>query len=148
MQVLLLIDVRNLGKKGQVVTVADGFALNALLPTKKAIPATAGVVAKVEERIQAEAQKKLKNETEAQELKQRIEKRTLTIKCKAGSDNKLFGAVREKEIAEIVSRELGTQVEKSQIKIPEIIKTLGQYTIEVKFSASSKAQVKIEIVKL
>ncbi len=148
MQVLLLSDVAKLGKKGQIVNVAEGFAMNALFPAKKAVPATSGVVAKLEEKAKAEVQKHAKLEAQAEEFKTRIEKRVLSLKCKSGADGKLFGAIREKEIAEAVSKELGTVVEKSQVVLSGAIKTLGDFTCTVKFSSKVLASVKLHITAL
>lgn len=147
MKVLMLQDVAKVGKKGQIVDVSDGFALNALLPQKKAVPATGDIVAKVEDAAKGAAQKAAKEKAWAEELKARIEKKTISLQVKAGPDGKLFGAVREKDIADKLSKDVGREIDKSHIKI-STVRTLGEHLAKVTLGGGVMANLKINITPL
>jgi large subunit ribosomal protein L9 len=145
MQVLLLQDIKGLGKKGEIVKVADGFATNSLIPQKKAALATPGIQAKVNAEIKNQLQKAAKLEKDSNELKEKIERKTFTVHAKVADGGHLFGAIREQQIAEAVTKSLGKNIEKSQVVMPEPIKTVGEFAVVIKLG-SVQAKAKIVIV--
>ena len=132
MKVILLKDIKSLGKKGDMVTVSDGYARNFLLPQKAAAEATA---AALNELSSKEAAKKHKIETEkkeATELKAQLESKTVIIAIASGSDSKLYGSVTSKEIAEKLESDFGISLDKRKIVLDKPIKQYGTYALDVK----------------
>lgn len=148
MQVILLKDVSGVGRKGEVKSVSDGYANNFLIAKGLAKAATAQIKAKLAKEAK-DAQVKAHNlQEQARKLAGELEKRTFTVRAKVGEQGKLFGAVREKDIAESISRKLNHPIEKSQIVIPSPIRTTGQYTVQVKLPQGVSASTKINIEAL
>ena len=144
MEVILLEDVKSLGKKNQVVKVNDGYARNFLFPKKLAVEATAVNKNSVEIHNKAEEAKRKAEKAKALEDKKALEDRSLTIKAK-GSQSKLFGAITSKEIAEALEKESGLSIDKKKISVTNI-KTYGAYTAEVKLYPEIAAKVTVNIV--
>ena len=132
MKVVLLQDVKSIGKKDQIVNVSDGYARNFLFPRKLAKEATTGAVNDVKIKESAKAHHKQEEINAATEIKNKINDQIITLKAKAGKEGKLFGAVTSKEIAEAVNN-FGVEIDKKQIIMESNIKSLGKYTIEAKF---------------
>ena len=132
MKVILLEDVKALGKKGQIVNVSDGYARNFLMPRKLASPATADVLNA--KKIADEAtQRRMRLEKEAAEkLAKELKDLPVHIKAKAGSGGKLFGSVTAKEIAEEMKKQHQVDVQKNKIVLEETIKNFGTYEVKVK----------------
>lgn len=147
MQVLLLTDVAKLGKKGSVVEVAAGFAENFLFPKRMAIKTDEKLREQLENEAKKQDAKATKLLAKAQNFKTRVEGRNFTIHAKVGENNHLFGAVREKDIAEKISQEMETRIDKIQIHIPEPIKALGQHVVKLKLASNIEASIKINVVK-
>jgi large subunit ribosomal protein L9 len=146
MKVILLETIEKLGKVGEMVEVKPGYARNYLIPFGKAIFATPQAEAEVQKKI---AELKAKEETEQAELAKFAEKiaaTPITIPVKVGEEGKLFGSVTTAEIAEILSKEAKTEIEKSQIEIPEPIKALGDYEVTIHLGHGISAKVKISVV--
>ncbi len=144
MEVILLEDVKSLGKKNQTVKVSDGYARNFLFPKKLAVEATAVNKNAVDIHNKAEAQKRSAEKAKAEEDKKTLEAMSLTIKAK-GSQSKLFGAITSKEIAEALAKQSGLSFDKKKIGIANI-KTYGTYTAEVKIYPEIAAKVTVNIV--
>lgn len=133
MKVILLQDVKSIGKKGELKDVSDGYARNFLLPRKLAKEANAQAM---NEFKNAEAAKeyKIKRETEkAQENAQALSGKTVKITAKAGQNGKLFGSVTAKELAEEIGRQYGVEVDKRKVALDSDIKAFGTYNFDVKF---------------
>jgi len=131
MKVVLTQDVKSLGKKGELVSVAEGYARNFLFPRKLAMEANAQALGELKNR-EAAAQHKLEVETAAaQAAAQALEGQTVKLLAKAGSQGRLFGSVTAKEVAEQLHKELGVEVDKRKITI-EDIKAYGTYPAEIK----------------
>lgn len=145
MQVILREDIDKLGKIGDVVKVADGYARNYLVPMKKAIEATPKNVHAMDhaKKMVADRLRKLKKEAtvEADKLKGI----SVTIKAKAGEEGKLFGAVTSKDIAEAVLAQ-GIQIDRKKIVLEEPIKRVGDYTVTVKVHTDIAAEIKLSVV--
>ncbi len=145
MQVILREDIDTLGKIGDVVKVADGYARNYLVPMKKAIEATPKNVHAMDhaKKMVSDRLRKLKKEaaTEADKIKAV----SVLIKVKTGEEGKLFGAVTSKDIAEAVKAQ-GVDIDKRKIVLDEPIKRVGDYTVTVKLHTDITADIKVSVV--
>jgi len=147
MRVILLQDVKNLGKKNEVVDVAGGYARNFLLPKKLAIEASKGKVKEIKEKKKIAKEKEKKNITEARAMAEKMEGLKVTIGAKTGDTGKLFGSVGSKDIAEVLNKKYGFKIDKRKIELKEAIKELGVYPAVVKIYPSIKAKIIVEVVK-
>ena len=132
MKVVLLADVKGSGKKGELVTVSDGYARNFLFPRNLAKEANAQAMNELrnrEESIRFKIETEKKN---AQKTADTINGKTVKLTAKAGQGGRLFGAVTAKEIAEELKRSLGVEVDKRKIALDNDIKAFGTYECEVK----------------
>ncbi len=145
MQVILREDIDNLGKIGDLVKVAPGYARNFLVPNKKAIEATPKNVHAMEhaKKMVADRLRKLKKEAAADA--DRIKALAITIKAKAGEEGKLFGSVTSMDIAEAMKAQ-GVAIDRRKIVLDEPIKRLGDHTITVKLHADVTADFKLTVV--
>lgn len=144
MQVILKENLKNLGKVGDIVSVKDGYARNYLIPRGLAINATSKNLRALEhaKRVVMEKAKKLVNT--AQSLAEKISATDITIKAKAGEEDKLFGSVTAIDIAEAL-KEKGLEVDRKKIVIEEPIKRLGQHTVYVKLHPEVTAQLIVKV---
>jgi large subunit ribosomal protein L9 len=147
MKVILTEDVRGTGKKGDKVTVKDGYGRNFLVPKGLAVPALEGNVKRLDSLIKNLQNKKTRELKSAEDLKAKLEEVSLVIKMKAGDDGKLFGSVTHKDIAEAIKKTAGIEIDKKLIRIEEPIKMTGTYTVEVHIQQDVNAGVKIEVEK-
>ena len=146
MQVILLEDVKGLGKKGSVANVSDGHARNYLLPKKLAVQATDSNLKALEKKNAAEAAEREEERLEAVELKKRIEAAgAVVIKGKAGDGGKLFGAITNKDVADSFEKEYGIAIDKKKIVLGENIKQAGSYKAELKLYPEVSAILKITV---
>ena len=143
-QVILLEDVAGQGRKGEIVTVSDGYAHNFLLKNKKGVLATAEELQKIENRKKKEAKKFEEDKNKALELKKLLESKVIKISVKAGENGKLFGAITSKEVAAHIKEDLGLEIDKK--KIEANIKALGPDEVHVKLFPDVKAVVKVNVV--
>ena len=143
-QVILLEDVAGQGRKGEIVSVSDGYAHNFLLKNKKAVLATAEELQKIENRKKKEAKKHEEERQKAIEVKKILEGKVLTISVKSGENGKLFGAITSKEIASQIKEELNLDIGKK--KIEANIKSLGTDEVSIKLFADVKAILKVNVV--
>ena len=146
MKVILKADIERLGKVGEVVTVAAGYARNFLMPRELAFEATEKNLARVEvdKKRYVKVQAKARLDAEAQAAK--LAALSLTIRQPAGESDKLFGTVTTMDIAAALAKE-GFSIDKKQITIEEPIKTLGIYTVPVKLAPEVSAAVKVWVVR-
>lgn len=145
MKVILLQDVKSIGKKGDLCNVSDGYARNFLLPRKLAKEANAQAM---NEFKNAEAAKeyKVKKETEkAQENAKALSGKTVKIPAKAGQNGKLFGSVTAKELAEEIAKQYGVEVDKRKIALENDIKAFGTYNFDVKFYNGISASMSVVV---
>ncbi|MCR5835847.1 MAG: 50S ribosomal protein L9 [Lachnospiraceae bacterium] len=148
MKVILLEDVKALGKKGQVVNVNDGYARNFILPKKLGVEATNKNMNDL--KLQKANQDKVAAEklADAKVLAEKLEKSSIEIKIKAGTGDKVFGSISAKEIAAEVSKQLGLEVDKKKVQLPEPIKTMGEHTVTIKLHTEVTATLKVEVKPL
>ena len=139
MKVILNIDVKDLGKKGELVNVSDGYAKNYLIPRKIAKQADAGAMNELKNREAATAYRIAQEKAAAEKNAATLEGKTITVKANAGANGKLFGSVTSKEIAERIKEEFGIEIEKKKI-VSEDIRQYGTYPFTVKLYTGIQAQ--------
>jgi large subunit ribosomal protein L9 len=144
MEVILRESIDSLGRAGQVVKVADGYARNYLLPRKLAYPATAGNLKVIEFERQSLLRKEAKQKDEAEKLKEMLEKVELTIRRKVGEQDALYGSVTNSDVAEELEKK-GFTIEKRKIHMDDHIKTIGDFQIPVRLFAGVTAHVKLKV---
>lgn len=145
MRVILKAEVRGLGRPGDVKDVADGYARNYLLPKGLAIEATGGELRHLAQERQAEKTKKDRAHLDAEELAKRLTETTLVFKLKAGDKGKTFGSVTAKEVAEALSKEAKTAIDKTNVVLHEPLRTLGIHKVEVRLLADVRPNVTVVI---
>ncbi len=146
MKVILKEDVKNLGKMGAIVNVAEGYARNYLVPKKLAVEAITENIKALEHQKKAIQEKAKKIKNSAQTLSEKISSLNLTIKAKAGEEDKLFGSITSMDIAAALKNE-GIEIDKKKISLEEPIKRLGAYTVSVKVHQEIAAQLNITVVQ-
>ena len=146
MQIVLKEDIDKLGRRGEIVKVADGYARNYLLPLGKALPATAGNLKVIEREKRRYVVRLTKEKEENQTLAARIQALSLTLVRKVGESDVLYGSVTSGDVAESLSKE-GIVVDKRRIQLSEPIKSLGIYTIPIRLHPEVTAEVKVWVVK-
>ena len=129
MKVLLNQTVAKLGKAGEIVNVADGYAKNYLIPKKLAVAATKQVLAQWETQKKSQEIRQAKAEVEAQALAKELSKKTFTLSEKAGENGKLFGAVTTADVAEALKAQFDLDVDKKKIVLDEPIKSFGAFDV-------------------
>ena len=145
MKIILLNDVKNVGKKGEVKEVADGYARNFLIKNKLAVPATEQSQAILESQIQQKADAEAKAIEDAKALKTQLANITLTFTLKTGDKGKTFGSVSSKQIAEELLKQHKITLDKRKIVENEALNTLGTTILDVHLHRTVTAQLKIVI---
>ena len=135
MKVILLCDVKGQGKKDQIVDVSDGYARNFLLPQKKAVIADAKTTGELKSKEEAKQFKIEEDRKAAKARADKIKGIKIDIQMGHGADGRLYGAVTAKDIAEALSKKIGTDVDKRKITLKENIKAYGNYSVDIKILA-------------
>jgi large subunit ribosomal protein L9 len=146
MEVILLVDIASLGQSGDLVKVADGYARNFLIPKGRAVQATSKKLKALEHEKRLVQDQLDKSVRDSERLAKRIEEYSCTISKSVGESGKLFGAVTSKEIEQNLT-ENGFPVDRKSIHLEEPIKSLGIYTVPIKLSADTTANLKVWVVK-
>lgn len=146
MKVILLEDVKSLGKKDEIVNVNDGYARNYILPKKLGLEATPANLNAL--KLQKANEKKLEEERyqDALAVKAKIESMKVEIKVKVGDNGKLFGAISSKEVAAEVSKKYGIEIDKKKLQLADGMKSLGEYTCKVKLHPKVAADLKVVLL--
>ena len=142
MKVILLQDVKSLGKKDQIVEVNDGYARNFILPKKLGVEASSGNLNTLKLQKANEAKVAAENLAKAKEFAEELSKLTVVVKMKAGEGGRAFGSVSSKEIEEEKKKQHGVEIDKKKIVLPEAIKAFGAYEITVKLHPEVQAKLK------
>ena len=145
MKVFLLQDVKAQGKKGQMITVSDGYARNFLLPRKLAVEATADALNSKKNADEAAAFHAAEDKKAALALKEKLAKTPVKIKAKAGSAGRLFGSVTTKEIAEALKTQHGVDLPKTRLELSEPIKSFGTYRVKAKLYTEVAGEVIVQV---
>ncbi|MGE5632706.1 MAG: 50S ribosomal protein L9 [Caulobacteraceae bacterium] len=147
MKVVLLQDVKDLGKKEDLVNVSDGYARNFLFPRKLAVEATSGKLREIQDKKSAEKNRKDNELQNAKQLAEKLNKVEIKLKSKAGENGKLFGSITGKDIADAIKAQYKIEVDKKKVVLHDSLKTLGTYEVEVKVYPEVSAKVKVSIVE-
>ena len=145
MKVILLEDVKSLGKKGQLVEVNAGYARNFILPKKLGIEATSKNINDLKLQKQNEEKVAQEHLEAAQELAKKLEAAKVELKIKTGEGGRTFGSVSSKEIAIAVKEQLGYDLDKKKIQIKEEIRTPGMHLVPVKLHQKVTAELKVHV---
>jgi len=145
MKVILLQDVKDLGKKDSIVNVSDGYARNFLFPKKVAVEASEGALKTIADKKSSEANKKNMELQAAKDLADKLNKIEVTIKTKTGDNGKLFGSITNKDIAELIKSKHKIEIDKKKIIMNDAIKAVGTYQVEVKVYPEVSAKVKVTV---
>jgi large subunit ribosomal protein L9 len=146
MKVILRDDVEKLGTAGNIINVADGYARNFLFPRNLAVPASKGNVRSIDEIKKQKQFRENKRKKDAQRLKDKLEKLSLTAEVQTGEEDKVFGSVTAANIASLLEKQ-GVEIDRRKIVLEEPLKALGVYNIEIKLAPEVVAGVKLWIVK-
>ena len=145
MKVVLRSDLDQVGKKGDIVDVADGYGRNYLLPKGLAFPANGAVEAQAAKMRQSRDVRDASDRAAAQEVASQLVPQVVTITARAGAEGKLFGSVTSQDIAEFLGRN-GIKIERRRIHLDEPIKTLGTHLVPAKLHAEVEFPVTVEVV--
>jgi len=147
MKVLLVKDVKDQGKAGDIVNVSDGYARNYLLARKLAVPAEGKALNEALQKKQSEAYRLEKKKAKAQADKETLDTATVHVKVRAGESGKIFGSVTSKEIAQSLC-DMGYEIDKKDVELKEPIKQLGRTMVEVKLFTGIIARVNVVVEAL
>ncbi|MFT9496515.1 50S ribosomal protein L9 [Anaerosolibacter sp.] len=146
MKVILLKDVKGMGKAGDVVNASDGHARNYLFPRGLAKEATEGGMKVLEKQKAAEERKKQEELAEAKALADKISQLTVNLKGKAGDGGRLFGSITSKDIAEALEKQHKIKIDKRKMHLDNPIRELGAVFVEIKVYPEVTARFKVEVV--
>ena len=146
MKVILLENVKGVGKKDEIINANDGYARNFLFPKNLAIEANSTNLSKLKSKQDSASFKKSEEKKNAEEMKEKLSKKVLKINVKAGENGKIFGGVTAKEISEQLKKQYNYNIDKKKIDIKETIKTIGMFTIDLKLFEGVVGKLKIHII--
>lgn len=148
MKVLLLQDVKTIGKKDEIHEVSDGYARNFLLPRKMAVTADAGALNVAKTKSDAKAHHAAEALAAAQELAEKIKDQTVVLKAKGGAAGKLYGKITSKDVAAALSQKIGTEVDKRKVELSRDIKDFGTTECSVRLHPGVVAPFKVKVEEL
>ena len=146
MKVILLDNIKGVGKKDEIINASDGYARNYLFPKKLAVEATKENLGKLESKNEANKLKKQNEKNDAIEVANKLKELVLTIKVKAGENGKIFGGVTSKEISENLKEQYKIEIDKKKIEVKETIKNIGRFTINIKLYEGVNAKLRVNII--
>lgn len=145
MKILLRADVDNLGKKGDLVEVADGYARNYLVPRGLALQASRGAQKQADAMRRNRDARDRREREAAEALAAQFNGRTISVKARAGGEGRLFGSVTNNDIAEAIERQTGAEIDRRKIELAEPIKELGGFDLQVRLHADVDASIHVEV---
>lgn len=143
MKVILLADVKGQGKKGELINTSDGYARNFLFPRNLAKPADASSIKEIESKKESEAFHFAEEKKKALETKEYLSDKQVVLKTTGGSDGRLYGAVTNKDISELIEKNFSLKIDKKNITVSDTIKTVGEYTVKIKLFQGVVADLKV-----
>ena len=146
MKVILCADIKNVGKKDQVINASDGYARNFLFPKKLAVPADKENMSKLQAKQDSKQYKRDLELEEAKKIASKLGEITLKIKTKSGENGKIFGSITSKEIVQNLEEQFKIVVDKKKVNLKEPIKSLGTTNVELKLFEGVNAKLKVMVV--
>ena len=146
MKVILLDNIKGVGKKDEIINASDGYARNFLFPKKLAVEANNENLNKLKAKKQSEQYKKDVDKANAEKIASQLNDITLSIKVKAGENGKIFGGVTSKEISEELKKQYKLEIDKKKIVLNENIKNIGSFDISVKLYEGVTGKLKVKTV--
>ncbi len=147
MKVILLQDVKSLGKKGEIVNVSDGYARNMILPKKLGVEATSKNMNDLKLQNQHAEKVAQENYEAAVKLAEEIKDKQVTVKIKAGEGGRIFGSVSTKEIAAAAREQLDLELDKKKMQLTESLKSLGVHEVPIKLHPKVTATLRVKVVE-
>jgi large subunit ribosomal protein L9 len=147
MKVILLEDVKNVGKKGTIINAKDGYARNFLFPKNLAIEATDVNLKNLENAKKQKEEKEKEIYNEAKIMEEELAKITLVIKSKTGENGKLFGSITTKEVADTLEEEKGITIDKRKFELDDPIKSVGEYSVKIKLHPRVTGSLKVVVTE-
>lgn len=147
MEVILLQDVKSLGKKGDKVTINDGYARNYILPKKIGIEATPKNLNELKLKKANEEKRKKEIYEEAKAFAELINKKPIVVKIKSGEGGKTFGSVSSKEISVAAKEQHGLEIDKKKLQLSEPLKSLGTFSVPVKLHPKVTGELTIKVIE-
>lgn len=145
MKIILLQDVKSVGKKGDIIEANDGYARNFLIPKKMGVPANAENMNNLKLQKSNEAKVAQEQLEEAQNFAKELESKEVILSIKAGEGGRTFGAVSSKEIANAYKEQCGITIDKKKIQLPESIKNFGVYEVKIKLHPKVTGTLKVKV---
>lgn len=146
MKILLRDDVDNVGRRGDICDVADGFARNFLIPRGKAVRASQGTVAQAASMVRSRNARDAKDREAAQEVAGKFEGVVVRVPARAGEEGKLFGSVTASDIADAVTAQTGVDIDKRVLHLPEPLKSLGSHSVRAHLHRDVDVDLNVEVV--
>lgn len=147
MQIILLEDVKSLGKKGEIVKVSDGYARNFILPKKLGVEADAKGRNDLKLQQEGADRQAAKLLAEAKELAEALKEKEVVLAIRAGEGGRTFGSVSSKEIAQAAGQQCGLTLDKKKIQLPEPIKAVGSYEVAVKLHPKVTGTLRVKVTE-
>ncbi len=146
MKVVLRSDIDQVGKKGDIVDVADGYARNYLVPKGLAFKATNGVAAQAAAMRRSRDLRDANDRSAAEEIARTLVPRVVTIKARAGAEGRLFGSVTTSDVADAVAEQTGIEIDRRKLHLDEPIKLVGTHLVPAKLHADVEFPITVEVV--
>lgn len=148
MKIILLEDVKSLGKKGQTVKVNDGYARNFILPKKLGIEATSKNLNELKLQKAHEEKRAKEILEEAQAFAKEIAEKSVVVKIKAGEGGRTFGSISTKEIALAAKEQLGYEIDKKKMQLTDPIKSIGTFRVPIKLHPKVTAELTVKVAEM
>lgn len=146
MKVVLREDVENLGRKGDLIEVRDGYARNFLVPRGLALKATKGIVKQSESMRRGREVREARDRTEAEEIAAKLSGARVQLQARAGEGGRLFGSITASDVADAVIAQTGIEIDRRKLELDEPLKELGPAEIELRLHPEVTAKVQVEVV--
>jgi large subunit ribosomal protein L9 len=146
-RIVLRADVDNVGKKGDIIEVADGFARNYLLPKGHAIPATDGIVSQASAMRRSRDLKDAKDREAGETVARKLVPMVIKVSARAGGEGKLFGSITSQDVVAAVAEQAGVELDRRKVHLDEPIRTVGTHEVPVKLHADVQFRITLEVEK-
>ena len=148
MRIVLRADVENVGKKGDILDVAAGFARNYLLPKGHAIRASDGIIQQAQAMRRSRDLRDAKDRESAETVARTLVPQVVRVKARAGKEGRLFGSITAAEIVQAVSEQMGVELDRRKLRLDDPIRSLGTHEVPVKLHADVEFRITVEVESL